>query len=83
MRAASTNVTSFISVSACSGVLVRVSRTEQASRPEASKVIIDGGAIVRFQNVYRLRRYKLCAVILRVRRRRRSVPSTSRAADRD
>lgn len=29
----------------------------QASRPEASKVIIDGGAIVRFQNVYRLRRY--------------------------
>ena len=33
-------------------------RTVQASRPAASKVIIDGGAIVRFQNVYRLRRYR-------------------------
>ena len=42
--------------SACSGVLVRVSRTVQVSRAGASKVTIDGGATVRFQNVYRLRR---------------------------
>ena len=36
-------VTSFIRFSACSGVLVRVSRTTQVSRPAASKFIIIGG----------------------------------------
>ena len=55
-RAASTKVTSFIRFSACSGVLVRVSRTTQLSRWAASKFTIMGGAMVRFQKVYRLRR---------------------------
>jgi hypothetical protein len=55
-RDASTNVVSFINVRACSGVFVRVSRTVHASRPAESNSIIDGGALDRFQNVYRLRR---------------------------
>ena len=38
------------------GVLVRVSRTTQLSRAAASKLTIMGGAMVRFQNVYKLRR---------------------------
>ena len=50
-RAASRYVTSFINISACSGVLVLVSRTTQASRPAESNVIIDGGGTARFQNV--------------------------------
>ena len=49
IRAASTYVTSFIKLSACNGVFVRVSLTMQVSRPAASNVIIDGGAMVRFQ----------------------------------
>ena len=51
LRAASRKVTSFIRFSDCSGVLVRSSRTTQASRPAASKFIIMGGGAVRFQNV--------------------------------
>src|SRR5215813_5464229 len=49
--AASTYATSFIRFSAWSGVLVRVSRTVQYSRAEASKTLIAGGITVRFQNV--------------------------------
>ena len=45
-----------MSTSACSGVFVRARRTTQASRLGASKVTIDGGGAVRFQNEYRLRR---------------------------
>ena len=51
------NCTSFINTSACSGVLVRARRTWHVSRSGASKVDIDGGGEVRFQNVYMLRRY--------------------------
>ena len=58
-RAASTNVTSFIRSSACSGVLVNTGLTMWLSRAEASKLAMDGGGIVRLQNVYRLRRYRL------------------------
>ena len=50
-RAASTNVTSLSTSSAWSGVLVRVSRTMQVSRPGASNATIAGGGTVRFQNV--------------------------------
>ena len=56
VRAASTNCGSFISNSACSGVLVRSRRTRHASRDGASNVLISGGGAVRFQNVYMLRR---------------------------
>ena len=58
-RAASTKVTSFIRFSACNGVLVRDSRTVQLSRIAESKFAINGGGAVRFQNVYRLRRYSV------------------------
>ena len=44
-------------LSACKGVLVRVLRTEHASRPGASKVVSAGGETVRFQKTYSPRRY--------------------------
>ena len=50
-RAASTNCVSFISTSACSGVLVRARRTVHDSRDGASNVCMDGGGAVRFQKV--------------------------------
>ncbi len=50
-RAASTYVTSFIRLSAWSGVLVRVGCTTAYSRVDASKAIIDGGPRVRFWKV--------------------------------
>ena len=40
------------------GVEVRERKTAQISRPGASKVVIEGGGTVRFQNVYMLRRYR-------------------------
>ena len=55
-RAASTYCVSFISTRACSGVLVRARRTVQVSREGASNASSDGGGLVRFQNVYKLRR---------------------------
>jgi hypothetical protein len=50
-RDASRKLTSFIRFNACSGVLVRFSRTVQLSRMAESKFAIMGGATVRFQNV--------------------------------
>ena len=58
-RAASTNCGSFIVTSACSGVFVRSRRTVQFSRMGALKMSIDAGGALRFQKVYRLRRYSL------------------------
>src|SRR6185437_12839950 len=55
-RDASTKPVSFNKASACSGVLVLDSRTQQISRPAASKAASTGGGDVRFQYVYRLRR---------------------------
>ena len=49
LRAASRNATSFIRLSACSGVLVRTWFTVQTSRFGESKLIMNGGATVRFQ----------------------------------
>src|SRR5579863_8798951 len=57
-RDASTNVGSFISTNACSGVLVRERRAMHFWRSGASKMAISGAGLVRFQNVYKLRRYK-------------------------
>ena len=54
--AAATNVGSLSSARACSGVLVRDSRTDAELALGASNVASAGGGIVRFQNVYRLRR---------------------------
>ena len=56
LRAASTKIGSFSSVSACSGVFVVERRTMQNSRSGASNTVIVGCGTVRFQNVYRLRR---------------------------
>ena len=55
-RAASTNCTSFIVTSACSGVLVRSRRTVQDSRVGALKMSMLAGGALRFQNVYIERR---------------------------
>ena len=51
-RAASTNCTSFIVTSACSGVLVRSRRTMQISRVGALNMSMEAGGALRFQNVY-------------------------------
>ena len=58
LRIASTYVGSFISTSACSGVLVRARRTVHTSRSGASNVDRAGGGLVPFQKVYIVRRYK-------------------------
>ena len=68
LRAASTYVGSFIKMSACRGVLVRSRRTVQASREGASRIAICGGAAVRFQNVYRLRRWTFSGPVSAVKR---------------
>ena len=55
-RAPSKHWGSFMRKSACSGVFVRSRRARQASRDGASKSVIWGGAEVRFQKMYMLRR---------------------------
>ena len=61
-RAASTKVTSFRSDKACNGVLVRERWIVHTSRLGASKSSIEGGAAVRFQIVYIVRRYRPSSV---------------------
>src|SRR3954471_12388434 len=58
LRLASRYVGSLRRTSAWSGVLVCGRRTWQNSRSGASNVFSAGGGAVRFQKVYRLRRYK-------------------------
>ena len=65
-RAASMYVTSLSNASACSGVLVLARFTWQISQLGASNVAIDGCGTVRLRYVYKLRRYKIVAVALRV-----------------
>jgi hypothetical protein len=55
-RAASRYVGSLSNTKACKGVFVRERLATHTSLLGASKVTIDGGGQVRFQNVYRPRR---------------------------
>jgi hypothetical protein len=49
---------SFIKFKACKGVFVLVGVRIWTSRVDESKVTMAGGPRVRFQNVYKLRRYR-------------------------
>ena len=67
-RAASKHWGSFMRKSAWSGVLVRSRRAMHASREGASKSVICGGAEVRFQKMYMLRRNTFCGSGSRTKR---------------